>query len=354
MVTKATQAMMLIGVLALAAPSVSFADSSRERAWSQQNATPRDGESLWQRLVPNFSKAGQARVEGDLTPAPNWQSDSQAAARTRTTPRRTRADTARKRTRTHSATTAAKKTRTDHATTHTRTATRKTPSKNTEAWWWENVGNPPVDALSQCLDAYAAGAGSHDPAVKAADVVSQAMQTGCKAQYAEVVKVLGDGLGKNRYDKAMAELQRSTFLPTATAALDRVHAATPRQTAPKMTATGSEPPNIEAAKQAMFDCFNREADALALQNPAAAPLLAREVVARCDEPTRSFFEALFVAYPVDKKAHDASIRIAVEQNYMPAIAARIGIVRQGQPTVGRDTSGSATDSRARTTVVTEQ
>ncbi len=342
--------MALVAVLALAAPGVSFADNSHEHNLSHQTTAPDDGKSLWQRLIPKFSTAGRAEVKSSLTPETNWKNSSeQASGKSPAPAARTTVRPARKTTTKRSATRATAK------------ASHKTPARTTEAWWWENVGNPPVDRLSDCLDAYAAEAVKRNADVKPADIVKQAVAGACRPKYDEVVKVLSNGLTKARYDKSMAELERFTFLPTVTSVLDRARpAAAPSPGVEPATVTATvapgknEVPDVAARKQAMFDCFNREADALALRNPAAAPVLAREVVARCDEATRGFFAALFVAYPVDKKAHDASIAIAVQQNYMPAIAHRIAIVRQGQPATTEGNGSDATDSRARTTVVTEQ
>ena len=342
--------MALVVVLALAAPGVSFAENTREHNQSHQTTVPDDGKSFWQRLIPKFSTSDRAKVEGDLTPETNWKNSSeQASGKSPKPAARTTVRPARKTATKRSATRAAAR------------SSHKTPARTTEAWWWENVGNPPVDALGDCLDAYAAEAVKRKPDVKAADVVKEAVANDCRPKYDEVVKVLSNGLTKARYDKSMAELERYTFVPTVTSVLDRARpAAAPSPGVEPATVTAtvapgkSEVPDVEARKQAMFDCFNREADALALRNPAAAPVLAREVVARCDEATRGFFAALFVAYPVDKKAHDASIAIAVQQNYMPAIARRIAIVRQGQPATTQGSGSDASDSRARTTVVTEQ
>jgi len=356
-VTKATRSMMLVAVLAFAAPAASFADNSHKHDLYGHATAPDDGKSFWQRLVPSFSTDGRAKVTGDLTPETNWKNSSEQkkAGKSRKAATRTVARPAKK--------------------THTRTsrprviakvspkASPKAPPKDTEAWWWQNVGNPPVDTLSDCLDAYAAKAVRLNANVQAADVVKQAIASDCRPKYDEVLKVLSGGLTKARYDQAMAELQQFTFLPTVNSVLNQARLASspqPRVEPASITATlapgdRNEPADVTARKQAMFDCFNREADALALQNPAAPPVLAREVVARCDEATRGFFAALFKVYPVDKKAHNASVAIAVQQNYMPAIARRIAIVRQGQPTIsGSNTSGSADDTRARTTVVTEQ
>lgn len=346
--------MVLVAVLAVAAPGVCFADSSQKSNIYHHTTSPDDGQSFWQRLIPKFSTAGRAKVTGDLTPVRNWQNAGQPSNGSRTSTahtsvRRTRKKATRK--------TATRKTATGKPATHaTAKASHKEPAKDTEAWWWKNVGNPPVDALSKCLDTYAAGAVKRSADVKAADVVKEAEAGTCRPKYDEMINVMSHGLTKARYDKAMVELERYTFLPTVTSALERARPVAPTVTVTATAAPATkEVPDVEARKQAMFDCFNREADALALQNPAAATVLAREVVARCDEETRGFFKALFQAYPVDKKAHKASIAIAVQQNYMPAIARRITIVRQGQPATGGDnTSGSADDNRARTTVVTEQ
>ena len=338
MVTKATRTIMMMLALVLAVPAA-VAEGAHEQPWNQpadQRQPRNDGKSIWQRLVPSFSTTGRAKVDGDLTPTTNYTNRDNAKAAehpavAHTTPRRI---------------TPVKVT----AKARKVAGGKKAQKKTTEAWWWENVGNPPVDKLRACISKFAADEALRDPAAQPDAIMTRAIGSSCQSDYTAMVDVLSHGLAKARYDAAMKELRRTTFVPAATAATDTARAEARR----KASVAVSEPPNLALAKQAMFDCFNREADGLALQNAAAARLLAREVVARCDEPTRGFFDTLFIAYPVDKKSHDASIRIAVEQNYMPAIADRIRIVRQGQPAIGSNTSGNAADAPANTTVVTKQ
>ena len=339
MVTKATRTMVVMLALALAAPAA-VADGAHDQPWNEPAAQPQpgnDGKSIWQRLVPSFSTTGRAKVDDDLTPTRNYTNQDETGIAKRPVvsqkaPRKiTPVPVTRK----------ARKV----------AGGKKVPKKKTtEAWWWENVGNPPVDKLRACIEDFAAREALRDTAARPDAIMTKAIGSSCRSEYTAMVDVLSHGLAKAPYDAAMKELRRTTFLPVATTATDTARAEARR----KAGIAVSEPPDLARAKQAMFDCFNREADGLALQNSAAARLLAREVVARCDEQTRGFFDTLFIAYPVDKKSHDASIRIAVEQNYMPAIADRIRIVRQGQPAVGSNTTGNAADPPANTTVVTKQ
>lgn len=228
-----------------------------------------------------------------------------------------------------------------------RSPVRKAKKKTTEAWWWENVGNAPVDAFRDCLTASAAVQAVRDGGLGHDEIFRNAKETQCQPQYGEMEKVLAEGLGQERYRTVIEELARTTFMPAAVAEIDRARTEARR----KAGIAADEPLDVAAAKQAMFSCFSREADALAVQDPAEPALLAREVVARCDEVTRAFFAALFVVYPVDPKAHEASIRIAVDQNYLPAIVSRISIVRQNQtPATSEQPSGEIAGS----TVVTKQ
>ncbi len=333
---------MVMLALTLAVPAA-VADGAHEQPWNEpaaQAQSRNNGESFWQRLVPSFSTDGRAKVEGDLTPTINYTNQDHAAA-----PKRPVVVHKAPRKIIPVATT--HKTRTTHRVAGAKAVPKK---KTTEAWWWKNVGNPPVDKLRACIGIFAAAEAVRDTAARPDAIMTKAIGSSCRSDYTAMVDVLSHGLSRARYDAAMKELQRTTFLPAATTATETARAQARR----KASVAVSEPPDLARAKQAMFDCFNRQADNLALQNSAAARLLAREVVARCDEQTRGFFDTLFVAYPVDKKSHDASIRIAVEQNYMPAIADRIRIVRQGQPVIDTNTSGNAADTPANTTVVTKQ
>ncbi len=338
MVTKATRTIMVMLALTLAAPAA-VADSAHDQPWNQpasQRQPRNDGKSIWQRLIPTFSTAGRAKVNGDLTPSRNYTNRDNVGVAKRPVVAH----------RSPRVITPVPVSRVARDVTHA----KKTPQKTTEAWWWENVGNPPVDKLRACIGEFAATEALRDTAARPDAIMTKAVGSRCRSDYTAMVDVLSHGLAKARYDAAMTELRRTTFLPAATTATDTARAEARR----KASLAVSEPPDLARAKQAMFDCFNREADGLALQNAAAPRLLAREVVARCDEQTRGFFDTLFVAFPVDKKSHDASIRIAVEQNYMPAIADRIRVVRQGQPVINSNTSGNAADPPANTTVVIKQ
>jgi len=350
--------MVALGALVLAAPAVMAGDL--ERQWTSRAAqgetrstTGNDGKSIWQRIVPSFDTSGRAEVKGKLTPTRNYASESEIATgqrrdTTRPQPQPQPQDTARPR---QIVLDPAPETDPGKSVARADVAgSRKPNKKTTEAWWWENVGNRPVDAFRDCVAAYSAVQAVRDGTAGYNDIFRKAMETRCHPQFREMVAVLSAGLGQARYEKAMDELVRSTFVPAAVAEIDRARA----EARASAGIADAEPLDVGAAKEAMFACFNREADALALDSPAAPRLLAREVVARCDETTRGFFAALFVAYPVDAQAHEASIRIAVEQNYVPAIVTRIAMLRQVRVSSGDEVTGNTPSAPIHTTVMTKQ
>ena len=198
---------------------------------------------------------------------------------------------------------------------------------NNEAAWWETVGNPAVFAFRDCSAKYATEQVAAGAKIPASGLITRAMKTTCQLEFAKMAGVLIGGLGEKRSNTMLAELAKTTFLPTVKAAMvsekdQQIVVKTAR--VEKL----SEEKNLENAKAAMFRCFSEKSDRLSAAKSTSAHTIADSVLIGCQNHSDAFFDLLFAHSKAGVLVKQQQKNIALNETYRMAIIRRVLATRK--------------------------
>lgn len=230
---------------------------------------------------------------------------------------------------------------------------RKKTSRVSEAKWWRDTGNPKVFAFRDCISAYGRSRAQKILKLNLQSVVARSIKRECDKSFSSMSQVLAARFGTKKSRKIAKELTGSTFVPAVRKAVLTVReeqklaaaAATPlepevipvtqaaEQTTASLAPVQPQPDAIsveaelELAKEEMFSCYRDAADRAAPQSNQPVDAVVDNVLLECSSNTRAFFKRLFAVYPHNPSAQAERMRIAISDNYRPAIEKRVVAIR---------------------------
>lgn len=199
--------------------------------------------------------------------------------------------------------------------------------RKSEAKWWETVGNPAVFAFRDCSAKFATAHTANDQTSSPAELITKAMKTSCKIEFAKMAGVLIGGLGEKRSNVMLTELAKTTFLPTVRAAIS---AEKSKQQARGELAKQKQVDenSLEVAKTAMFNCFAQKTDLLSVAKATPANTIADSVLIGCQNKADAFFDLLFANSKANAQEKHKQKNIALNETYRVAIIRRVLATRQ--------------------------
>lgn len=139
------------------------------------------------------------------------------------------------------------------------------------------------------------------------------------------------GLGENKSNTMLAELAKTTFLPTVKTAMDaeqqkQLAIQTARQTA--SADKEAQKKKFQTAKAAMFKCFAEKSDRLSAAKNTRANTIADSVLIGCQNHADAFFDRLFENSRASAEVKNQQKAIALNETYRMAIIKRVLATRK--------------------------
>lgn len=216
------------------------------------------------------------------------------------------------------------------------TPARKNTNKNTnkEAVWWESIGNPVVFSFRDCSANYARqqiSGVSQENQFTASGLITDAMKSSCQAEFKKMASVMIDGLGEEKSNAMLAELAKTTFLPSVNAAMIAEKQNQRARQMARQTAEAdkqSKEKRLKMAKSTMFQCFVQKADRLSVAINTRAHTIADSVLAGCQDHSDVFFDLLLENSKARADVKEQQKNIALNETYRMAIIKRILATRK--------------------------
>ena len=204
-------------------------------------------------------------------------------------------------------------------------------TSNKEAHWWENVGNPAVFSFRDCSSRYAIQQVAKDRDVPAVNLITTAMKTSCQTEFKKMAATMIGFLGEKKSNAMLAELAKTTFLPTVKAAVidekqKQIARKASAQTARTQKHTSEK--NLQTAKTAMFQCFAEKSDRLSAAKSTQANTIADSVLIGCQNRADAFFDLLLENSKASSEVKNQQKSIALNETYRMAIIKRILATRK--------------------------
>ncbi len=196
-------------------------------------------------------------------------------------------------------------------------------SPNKEAVWWETVGNPAVFAFRDCSVGYAKLQANKGNTATAVQVITAAMKSSCQVEFAKMAGVLVGGLGEKKSNAMLAELAKTTFLPSVKIAL-----AVEKKTQIAKVVRVTQEQKLETAKANMFRCFSERTDRLTVAKNTLANTIADAVLAGCKSKSDAFFDLLLANSKASPQVKQQQKNIALDETYKIAIIRRVMATRK--------------------------
>jgi len=188
--------------------------------------------------------------------------------------------------------------------------------------WWKNTGNPAVFAFRDCTEKFAGAQVSRNVKGTPAQFITRAMKTSCQVDFAKMAGVLIGGLGEEKSNAMLAELVKTTFLPTVKSAIDVVENEK-RAVAQRVGAKDAAQAKMQTAKSQMFACFAQKTDRLSVAKTTGANTIADSVIIGCQNKSDAFFDLLFANSKATSQEKLKQKNIALNETYRVAIIKRV-------------------------------